>query len=887
MNPIRSLLRISIQFVINWIVSAASLIITAWISPGINLYAVGDYPEWAIAAGVAFLLGLVNLLIRPIILLLALPLGFIVLFVAGFFVNAVMLRITDNLTGPGFVVTGWLPAFFGGIVLALVGMLINALIGIEDTNSFYEGVIERRLARQRPVGATSDTTALVMLEIDGLSYHHIQKAIAGGYMPHVEAMIEQDGYVLSRTDCGLPSQTSACQAGILFGDNYDIPAFRWYDKARGRLFVSGNDAAEINARYANGQGLLRDGASVNNMVNGDAMLSLLTASDLRGGTSEQKRARANDVYLLLLNPNFLMRVLGKFLGESLREVWQFGRDVIGGVQPRLNRLGHLYPFIRAATTVFMREVSGSLTIMQIIRGEPAIYTTWPGYDEVAHHSGPWSSHAFGTLRGFDRTIGAVREVIATKAPRHYELLLLSDHGQSFGPTFKMRYGYTLKEFIQTHMPAGTIITQTAGGDDGSLSVASAAAELGNINAQGMGGRVGQATTRQLQKAAERTLQEAERDQAAVADVTFCGSGNLAQVYFHAFGHRATRAELDAAFPGMTAAVVGHEGVGFVVVRDGQTPVVLGKRGVRNLHSDVVEGEDPLLPYGDVELRAWQVRRVADFPSAGDLIIISTLYPDGTVAALEELIGNHGGLGGEQTDSFLLHPADMAVPPTRNAIELFALLNARRDRPVPLVEPAPPPRDDWQPGNLLAGLKLVNMWPELALRALVLDRAAYRVIALLGTMTGPALLLSLVGVAATSIVDATTSDFGLPLVFGGRYALWVLSVALLHSTARVLRGKGTYTETFRVLGFVQVIHLFEFLRLITPVAEIVQVGVTLFSFVAVWLGVNQAHRLRGWRTLLLPILNLLIFLVGVFALLSLVNGFGYALQTLGQRLGILP
>ena len=160
MNAIRSLLRISTQFAINWIVSAASLIITAWISPGINLSAVGDYPEWAIAAAVAFLLGLVNLLIRPIILLLALPLGFIVLFVAGFFVNAVMLRITDNLTGPGFVVDGWLPALFGGIVLALVSMLINALIGIEDTNSFYEGVIEARLARQRPAGATDGTTAV-------------------------------------------------------------------------------------------------------------------------------------------------------------------------------------------------------------------------------------------------------------------------------------------------------------------------------------------------------------------------------------------------------------------------------------------------------------------------------------------------------------------------------------------------------------------------------------------------------------------------------------------------------------------------------------------------------------------------------------------------------
>ena len=54
----------------------------------------------------------------------------------------------------------------------------------------------------------------------------------------------------------------------------------------------------------------------------------------------------------------------------------------------------------------------------------------------------------------------------------------------------------------------------------------------------------------------------------------------------------------------------------------------------------------------VEKRVWQMKRVMDFPSAGDLWLISTVYSDGTVAALEELIGNHGGVGGPQTDAFI-------------------------------------------------------------------------------------------------------------------------------------------------------------------------------------------------------------------------------------------
>lgn len=897
MYAVRSFLRYIIRFVIAWVIATASLLITDWLLPGMSIEASAVLQAWVVAAAAAFVLALVNLFIRPLILLVAVPFGFIAVFIVGFFVNAIMLRITSNLLSPAFQVDGWLPAIIGGIVLAVVGMIISALLGFEDAGAFYTGLIERRLSKQREDLSEDDTVGLVMLEIDGLSYHHIRKAIDEGYMPNVRRMLEKNGYVLSPTDCGLPSQTSACQTGILFGDNYDIPAFRWYDKVQDKLFVSGNDAAEINARYAKGQGLLRGGASINNMMNGDARISLLTASDLRGGTDEQKRDRARDIYLLLINPNFFMRVLGLFIGDAILELYQYTRDVLAGTQPRLNRLHKGYPFIRAATTVFMREVSGLLTIMQIVRGEPAMYTTWPGYDEVAHHSGPWSQYAFGTLRGFDRFIGIVQEFIETRAPRPYEFYLLSDHGQSFGPTFLMRYGYTLKEFIEQHMPEGTLILNSLGGDDGSIAVASTAAEFGNVQAQGMGGRVGKATAKQMQKAAERTAAQAtvvdSKTEARVADVTFCGSGNLGQVYFHAFDHRATLAELNTAFPGMVDAVIGHEGVGIVVaLDDNDQPVVYGKAGTRNLHTGAITGDDPLVPYGDVEKRAWQLRRIADFPSGGDLTIVSTVYPDGTVAALEELIGNHGGMGGEQTDSFLLHPGDMEVPPTRSSTDIFTLLDARRGRPAQpkAAAAATRARDDWALSNLVSGLKQVGDWFELALRSLMLDRTAYRAIADFGLLTGPAILLSLLGVFVNVFMDWRTasSSWGLLFVeFLAGYGLWLLTVLIVHGAAHILRGKAQFTHTFRVMGFVQMVHVLKLLGFIQPFESLVMIATTLLALVANWLSVAEAHRLRGWRTILLPVLYLLIFSVGLIALIGLLRGLGFAFETIGARFGIMP
>ena len=48
-------------------------------------------------------------------------------------------------------------------------------------------------------------------------------------------------------------------------------------------------------------------------------------------------------------------------------------------------------------------------MMDIVRGSPSIYVTWPGYDEVAHHSGPWTSDAFNELARYDKRAHRVRQ----------------------------------------------------------------------------------------------------------------------------------------------------------------------------------------------------------------------------------------------------------------------------------------------------------------------------------------------------------------------------------------------------------------------------------------------------------------------------------------------
>ena len=247
MDAIRYVVRWFIRFIVLWLVDAIALIIAAGILPGMSIQVpdLGSYI--VVAAAVAFTLGIVNLLLRPLILLLALPLGVLVTVIIGFFANAFALLITARLMPGWLQIDGLLAAFLGGFVLAAVNTVITGVLGVNDEDSFYSGVVERLAKRDTFQGAVEPGRGLVMLEIDGLSYHHLQKALAEDMLPTLKKMRDEEGYVLTRVDCGLPSQTSACQAGIMFGDNYDIPAFRWYDKDRQKLLVSGSDAAEINA----------------------------------------------------------------------------------------------------------------------------------------------------------------------------------------------------------------------------------------------------------------------------------------------------------------------------------------------------------------------------------------------------------------------------------------------------------------------------------------------------------------------------------------------------------------------------------------------------------------------------------------------------------------
>ena len=139
------------------------------------------------------------------------------------------------------------------------------------------------------------------------------------------------------------------------------------------------------------------------------------------------------------------------------------------------------------------------------------------------------------------------------------------------------------------------------------------------------------------------------------------SGCLALIYFPRRPARLTLEEIETIYPGLLPGLRKQPGIGFMLVRsEKHGPVVIGPKGTRRLDSDRVEGVDPLAPFGPNAAR--HVKRGHSFEHVADIMVNGAYDPvTEEVPAMEELVGSHGGLGGPQTQPFVLFPADWATP----------------------------------------------------------------------------------------------------------------------------------------------------------------------------------------------------------------------------------
>jgi putative membrane protein len=106
---------------LHWLISTASLLIVAYIFPGIEVRGLGT----ALIAPIV--IGLINATLGFALKLITFPLTLLTLGLFWFVINALMLQLASVLV-PGFYVSGFWSAFFGAIVLSLVNMALRSLV---------------------------------------------------------------------------------------------------------------------------------------------------------------------------------------------------------------------------------------------------------------------------------------------------------------------------------------------------------------------------------------------------------------------------------------------------------------------------------------------------------------------------------------------------------------------------------------------------------------------------------------------------------------------------------------------------------------------------------------------------------------------------------------
>jgi uncharacterized membrane protein YvlD (DUF360 family) len=603
--------------------TAGGLWVLAAILPDFSIDSFWD----ALLAGLV--IGAGNAFIWPALAFLVVPLSVLTLGVGAILLDAAFVFLLLDLL-PGVEIDGFWTALWVVAGLVIVTTSVGAVLAIDDL-SWFDQRVARRARRRTNDAIVTDVPGVVFVQFDGLSLDVLERALRSGDVPNLHRWIRDGSHVLVGWETGWSSQTGVSQCGILHGSVVDMPAFRWIDKTTGDVIVSNHPkcAALIERAHSDGNGLLADhGSSYGNLFSGDAERAVLTMS----GAGRRKEGRTGAGYFgYFSRPGQAVRTLIAAIVEIGRERVAASRQRRRGVEPRVER-GWTYALLRTFTTVVTRDVSVQGVVSDMCEGRASIYVDMLGYDEVAHHSGPERVDAIAVLRDLDRQLGRIARTTAY-TPRPYKIVVLSDHGQTQGATFEQRTGQTLAALV------AELCGAAASGDSD--------AEAGHTESSAW-------------------LRHARHDEghtdATAPDVPIVlGSGSLGLITIPGEPRRLSREEIDARYPRLIPGLTAHPEIGFVLVRQSAgTSVVLGNGGSLDLATGDVVGEDPLAPFGPRARE--QVAEVDGYTTVADLMVNSRYDPGlEEVAAFEDQVSSHGGLGGPQTHPFLLYPSELPAP----------------------------------------------------------------------------------------------------------------------------------------------------------------------------------------------------------------------------------
>ncbi|HEU4999010.1 MAG TPA: alkaline phosphatase family protein [Lapillicoccus sp.] len=616
-----------------------SLVVAA-VGVGLGLLVVGGVSlrrGLLVALVLVVALFLLDALLNPLLRRLAARGSVVLALLLGILSQVVVVVVV--IAGLGIQADSWVGVLVVLVVAAVVISLGQWLATTTDTAYIIGSAVTRRRPTGDGVGAADRPRGLLVVQLDGVSREVVERALVSGQAPNLDRWLGDTHRLLTWWST-VPSTTPASMAGFLHGDAEQVAAFRWWDRGEGRLLATSKpaDSELIERRFAPGQGLLRDGgAAVSTTYTGGAAESYLTMSQ---AVSTRRLGSGSDYVTFFARPFLLLSTLLLTFGEMVKELYQGRRQRVRGVQPRIGRTG-AYVLLRGVTNVLLRRLNLSVVAEQMGRGRPVVYVDFVDYDEIAHHAGPERPEAMDAVEGLDTVLGHLQHV-AGSVETAYELVVVSDHGQSLGTTFEQLTGQSLAERIADLMHAGDVdrVESTAG------------EEWGPVNA--LVSSVLSPRRRDPVVLGPDRGHTARSSGSDLPELAVTGGGNLGMVWFPRLPARPDVDGVSDAWPNLLPGLLSTPGVGLVMVLGGAgSMLVFGPQGVRDLDGGVLEGADPLAAYPS--RTAADLARLGRLPHCGDLVLISTVDEFGRIHAFEDQVGSHGGIGGPQNHAILIHP----------------------------------------------------------------------------------------------------------------------------------------------------------------------------------------------------------------------------------------
>jgi hypothetical protein len=557
---------------------------------------------------------------------------------------------------------------------------------------WYYSVKYRPFRRERR--AHDGRRGLIAIQIDALAYADLRRAMELGYTPTLSRLVNEDGFTLRRWFCGLPSATPYCQAGIFHGENGGIPAFRFYDKAARRVVTcNAPEGVQYIRDRIQAPGALADGSSYVNLLDGDASTVAFTVATRERMSVYRRLGGTRMALLILLHPIRVARMLLQGVVEWLREEWERAR---GEWMGRVTHAEGIFPLLRMFTNVVVRELQTIAILLDVYLGVPVIYSTFMQYDELAHHFGSTSRFALSDLRRTDARIKEIERMALAAGGRGYDLVVLSDHGMTPSVSYRVRFSETLGTTVQRILDGDAFKT----GEMPIQSLASFAqtSEYADVGARVVDSMAGVTESQPIRRTLRRignwvrsryglrelVLPEKYRVDARHG-VVVTYSSCLALLYFADDEARLTLEDIarSARHAVLYDALREHRGIGLIAALDARGVHVQSMSGRARIIDGVVElleGTNPLAPYGTDRLTVGAIESLVRQPNAGDLVLFGA-YDGYEIVSFDDQVGAHGSAGGDQVWPFLIAPPSLGVGSERidNARDIHRVIMKRYAR----------------------------------------------------------------------------------------------------------------------------------------------------------------------------------------------------------------